>query len=30
MFSVLLMNSITPLIDKFCKTIPTGGKPSAQ
>jgi electron transport complex protein RnfD len=30
MFSVLLMNSVTPLIDKFCKTIPTGGKPNAQ
>jgi electron transport complex protein RnfD len=28
MFSVLLMNSITPLIDKFCKIIPAGGKPN--
>jgi electron transport complex protein RnfD len=30
MFSVLLMNSVTPLIDKFCKIIPTGGKPNVQ
>lgn len=28
MFSVLLMNSATPLIDKFCKLTPTGGKPN--
>jgi electron transport complex protein RnfD len=28
MFSVLLMNSITPLIDKFCKIVPAGGKPN--
>jgi electron transport complex protein RnfD len=28
MFSVLLMNSVTPLIDKFCKIIPAGGKPN--
>lgn len=26
MFSILLMNSVTPLIDKFCKIIPAGGK----
>lgn len=26
MFAVLLMNSVTPLIDKFCKLTPTGGK----
>jgi len=30
MFSVLLMNSVTPLIDKFCKIIPTGGKPDVR
>lgn len=29
MFSVLLMNSITPLIDRFCKLTPAGGKPNA-
>ncbi len=29
MFSVLLMNAITPLIDKLCRRIPTGGKPGA-
>jgi electron transport complex protein RnfD len=29
MFSVLLMNTVTPLIDRFCKRIPAGGKPSA-
>jgi len=28
MFSVLLMNSVTPLIDRFCKLIPAGGKPN--
>jgi electron transport complex protein RnfD len=28
MFAVLLMNSITPLIDRFCKIIPAGGKPN--
>jgi electron transport complex protein RnfD len=27
MFSVLLMNSVTPLIDRLCKRVPTGGKP---
>ena len=27
MFAVLLMNAVTPLIDKFCKRVPTGGKP---
>jgi len=27
MYSVLLMNAVTPLIDRFCKRIPTGGKP---
>jgi electron transport complex protein RnfD len=28
MFSVLLMNSVTPLIDRLCKIIPAGGKPN--
>ena len=27
MFSILLMNAVTPLIDRFCKLIPAGGKP---
>jgi electron transport complex protein RnfD len=27
MYSVLLMNAVTPLIDKLCKRIPAGGKP---
>lgn len=30
MFSVLLMNAVTPLIDRLCKRIPTGGKPSMK
>jgi electron transport complex protein RnfD len=29
MYSVLLMNAVTPLLDRFYKRIPTGGKPSA-
>jgi len=29
MFSVLLMNGLTPLIDRLCKRIPAGGKPGA-
>lgn len=29
MFSVLLMNAVTPLIDRFCKLTPAGGKPNA-
>lgn len=29
MYSVLLMNSVTPLIDRFCKLTPAGGKPNA-
>jgi len=28
MFSVLLMNALTPLIDRFFKRVPAGGKPS--
>lgn len=27
MFSVLLMNAATPLIDRLCKRVPAGGKP---
>lgn len=27
MFAVLLMNAVTPLIDRLCKRIPAGGKP---
>ena len=27
MYSVLLMNAVTPLIDRFCKLVPAGGKP---
>jgi len=27
MYSVLLMNALTPLIDRLCKRIPAGGKP---
>jgi len=30
MFSILLMNAVTPLIDRLCKRIPMGGKPSVQ
>jgi electron transport complex protein RnfD len=29
MYAVLLMNGVRPLIDRFCKQIPAGGKPSA-
>jgi electron transport complex protein RnfD len=29
MYAVLLMNAATPLIDRFCKRTPVGGKPSA-
>jgi len=29
MYAVLLMNAVTPLIDRLCKRIPAGGKPSA-
>lgn len=28
MFSILLMNAVTPLIDRFCKLVPAGGKPN--
>jgi len=27
MFSILLMNAVTPLIDRLCKRVPAGGKP---
>jgi electron transport complex protein RnfD len=30
MYSVLLMNSIAPLIDRFAKLVPAGGKPNVQ
>ena len=29
MFSVLIMNAVTPLIDRLFQRVPTGGKPSA-
>ncbi len=29
MFSILLMNAVTPLIDRLCKLVPVGGKPNA-
>ena len=29
MFAVLLMNAVTPLIDRFTKLTPTGGKVNA-
>ncbi len=28
MYSILLMNAMTPLIDRLCKRVPAGGKPS--
>jgi electron transport complex protein RnfD len=28
MYAVLLMNSVTPLIDRLCKVIPAGGRPN--
>ena len=30
MYAVLLMNAVTPLIDRFCKLIPAGGEPSIK
>jgi len=30
MYSILLMNAVTPLIDRFCKPVPTGGRPNVQ
>jgi electron transport complex protein RnfD len=29
MYAVLLMNAVTPLIDRFCRPVPAGGKPRA-
>ncbi len=29
MYAVLLMNAVTPLIDRLCKLVPAGGKPNA-
>jgi len=28
MYSILLMNAVTPLIDRFCRKVPAGGKPN--
>ena len=28
MFAILLMNAVTPLIDRLCKLVPAGGKPN--
>lgn len=28
MYAVLIMNAFTPLIDRFCKRVPAGGKPN--
>ena len=28
MFAILLMNSVTPLIDRLCRRVPVGGKPN--
>ena len=28
MYSVLLMNAVTPLINRLCKLTPAGGKPN--
>ncbi len=30
MFAILLMNAVSPLIDKLCKRIPAGGLPNVQ
>ena len=30
MFSVLIMNAVTPLIDRLCRRVPAGGKPSVS
>lgn len=29
MYAILIMNALTPLIDRFCKLVPAGGPPSA-
>ena len=28
MYAILLMNAVTPLIDRACKLIPAGGEPN--
>ena len=28
MYAVLIMNAFTPLIDRFCKVLPVGGRPN--
>ncbi len=28
MYAILLMNAVTPLIDRFCKLVPAGGEPN--
>ncbi|MHC5163848.1 MAG: RnfABCDGE type electron transport complex subunit D, partial [Planctomycetota bacterium] len=30
MFAVLIMNAVTPLIDRACKLVPAGGKPNVN
>ncbi|MBN1795736.1 MAG: RnfABCDGE type electron transport complex subunit D [Sedimentisphaerales bacterium] len=30
MYSVLLMNAVTPMLDRLCKLTPAGGKPNAK
>jgi electron transport complex protein RnfD len=30
MFAILIMNALTPLIDRFCRLIPTGGVPNVK
>jgi len=30
MYAVLIMNALTPLIDRFTRLIPAGGKPHVQ
>ncbi|MHC4856023.1 MAG: RnfABCDGE type electron transport complex subunit D, partial [Planctomycetota bacterium] len=30
MYAVLIMNAVTPLIDRACKLVPAGGKPHVQ
>ncbi|MHC5135428.1 MAG: hypothetical protein ACYSO0_03315 [Planctomycetota bacterium] len=30
MYAVLIMNAVTPLIDRACKRVPAGGKPNVS
>jgi electron transport complex protein RnfD len=30
MYAILIMNALTPLIDRACKLVPAGGKPNVQ